>query len=48
VDAHAHTAHRENDRVEIDNLEGRVAAVLLTPYPPGIPLRAAAVAAGQG
>ena len=38
MDAHAHTAHRENDRVEIDNLEGRVAAVLLTPYPPGIPL----------
>ena len=38
VDAHAHTAHRENDRVEIDNLEGRVTAVLLTPYPPGIPL----------
>jgi ABC-type transport system substrate-binding protein len=31
-------AHREIDRVEIDNLEGRVAAVLLTPYPPGIPL----------
>jgi arginine/lysine/ornithine decarboxylase len=37
-DAYAHMAHREIDRVEIDNLEGRVAAVLLTPYPPGIPL----------
>ena len=26
------------DRVEIDQLEGRVTSVLLTPYPPGIPL----------
>jgi arginine decarboxylase len=24
--------------VEIDHLEGRVTSVLLTPYPPGIPL----------
>jgi arginine decarboxylase len=24
--------------VEIDRLEGRITAVLLTPYPPGIPL----------
>ena len=31
-------AHREIDRVEIDELEGRVTSVLLTPYPPGIPL----------
>ena len=31
-------AHREIDRVEIDELEGRVTGVLLTPYPPGIPL----------
>ncbi|MDR3410194.1 MAG: arginine/lysine/ornithine decarboxylase [Formivibrio sp.] len=31
-------AHREIDRVPIDELEGRVTAVLLTPYPPGIPL----------
>jgi arginine decarboxylase len=31
-------AHREIDRVEIDDLEGRVTSVLLTPYPPGIPL----------
>ncbi|TWU46256.1 Biodegradative arginine decarboxylase [Rubripirellula tenax] len=30
--------HREIDRVEIDDLLGRVTAVLLTPYPPGIPL----------
>ena len=28
----------EIDRVSIDELEGRVTAVLLTPYPPGIPL----------
>lgn len=31
-------AHREVERVEIDQLEGRVTGVLLTPYPPGIPL----------
>jgi arginine decarboxylase len=31
-------AHRNIDRVSIDELEGRVTAVLLTPYPPGIPL----------
>ena len=37
-DAFACMAHREIDRVEIDDLEGRVTAVLLTPYPPGIPL----------
>jgi arginine decarboxylase len=37
-DAFACMAHREIDRVEIDELEGRVAGVLLTPYPPGIPL----------
>jgi len=37
-DAFARMAHREIDRVEIDGLEGRVTAVLLTPYPPGIPL----------
>ena len=34
----ARLAHREIDRVEIDQLEGRVTSVLLTPYPPGIPL----------
>jgi len=37
-DAFACIAHREVDRVEIDQLEGRVTGVLLTPYPPGIPL----------
>ena len=37
-DAYACMAHREIDRVEIDDLEGRITAVLLTPYPPGIPL----------
>jgi len=31
-------AHAEIERVEIDQLEGRITAVLLTPYPPGIPL----------
>jgi arginine decarboxylase len=38
ADAFARMAHREIDRVEIDNLEGRITSVLLTPYPPGIPL----------
>src|SRR5436190_2133985 len=37
-DAFACMAHREIDRVGIDDLEGRVTSVLLTPYPPGIPL----------
>ncbi|MBI3478795.1 MAG: arginine/lysine/ornithine decarboxylase [Nitrosomonadales bacterium] len=37
-DAFARMAHDEIDRVEIDHLEGRITAVLLTPYPPGIPL----------
>jgi arginine decarboxylase len=37
-EAFACMAHREIDRVEIDRLEGRVTSVLLTPYPPGIPL----------
>jgi arginine decarboxylase len=31
-------AHREVDRVPIDELEGRVTTMLVTPYPPGIPL----------
>ncbi len=38
ADAFAKMAHREIDRVEINNLEGRITSVLLTPYPPGIPL----------
>lgn len=37
-EAYAMMAHDEIERVEIDALEGRVTAVLLTPYPPGIPL----------
>ena len=37
-DAFAKMAHDEIDRVEIDQLKGRITAVLLTPYPPGIPL----------
>ncbi len=37
-DAFARIAHREMDRVDIDQLEGRITSVLLTPYPPGIPL----------
>lgn len=38
TDAFAKMAHRQIDRVAIDELEGRITAVLLTPYPPGIPL----------
>jgi arginine decarboxylase len=38
TDAFAKMAHRQIDRVPIDELEGRITAVLLTPYPPGIPL----------
>ena len=37
-DAFARMAHREVERVAVDELEGRVTGVLLTPYPPGIPL----------
>ncbi len=37
-DAFATMAHREIDRVEIDDLEGRITCALVTPYPPGIPL----------
>jgi len=37
-EAYARMAHDEIERVEIDKLVGRVTAVLLTPYPPGIPL----------
>ncbi|HTN00422.1 MAG TPA: aminotransferase class I/II-fold pyridoxal phosphate-dependent enzyme, partial [Planctomycetaceae bacterium] len=37
-DAFDRVAHRDIDRVEIDHLDGRTTAVLLTPYPPGIPL----------
>lgn len=38
TDAFAKMAHRQIDRVPIEELEGRITAVLLTPYPPGIPL----------
>ena len=38
ADAFARMAHREIERVEIDRLEGRITAMLVTPYPPGIPL----------
>ncbi|MDR0736766.1 MAG: arginine/lysine/ornithine decarboxylase, partial [Zoogloeaceae bacterium] len=38
ADAFAKMAHREIERVAINDLENRVTAVLLTPYPPGIPL----------
>ena len=37
-EAYACMAHRDIDRVPIDELEGRITSVLLTPYPPGIPL----------
>jgi arginine decarboxylase len=38
ADAYAKMTHWEVERLPIDALEGRVSAVLLTPYPPGIPL----------
>ena len=38
ADAFSKMAHREIERVEIDRLEGRITAMLVTPYPPGIPL----------
>jgi arginine/lysine/ornithine decarboxylase len=37
-DAYAHIAQRKTERVEIDELEGRITVGLVTPYPPGIPL----------
>ena len=36
--AYAKMTHWEVERVPVDALEDRVSAVLLTPYPPGIPL----------
>lgn len=38
ADAYAKMAHRQIERVAIDDLEGRITSILLTPYPPGIPL----------
>jgi arginine decarboxylase len=37
-DAWSRLAHGQIDRIGIDQLEGRITSVLLTPYPPGIPL----------
>ena len=37
-EAWAKMAHKEVDRVPLDKLDGRVTAMLVTPYPPGIPL----------
>jgi arginine decarboxylase len=37
-EAFAKMAHRDIERVSIDDLEGRITAMLVTPYPPGIPL----------
>jgi len=37
-DAFAHIARRTTERVEIDDLVGRITTALVTPYPPGIPL----------
>ncbi|MEB2319971.1 MAG: arginine/lysine/ornithine decarboxylase [Pseudomonadota bacterium] len=37
-DAFECLAHRRVDRVPIDELEGRITTMLVTPYPPGIPL----------
>ena len=38
ADAFARVAHGEIERLPIADLEGRVTAMLVTPYPPGIPL----------
>ncbi len=38
ADAWARMSHRKVERVPIDELEGRITAMLVTPYPPGIPL----------
>ncbi len=37
-EAYARIAHRDTERVPIEELEGRITTALLTPYPPGIPL----------
>jgi arginine decarboxylase len=37
-DAFECLAHRKVDRVPVDELEGRITTMLVTPYPPGIPL----------
>jgi len=38
AEAFTRMAHREIERVTLADLEGRVTAMLVTPYPPGIPL----------
>ena len=38
TEAYAKLVHGEVNRLPIEKLEGRISAVLLTPYPPGIPL----------
>jgi len=38
IDAYTALVHGKVERVPIDELEGRITAILLTPYPPGIPL----------
>ena len=38
AEAWAKMAHKQVDRVPLDQLEGRITAMLVTPYPPGIPL----------
>lgn len=37
-EAYTQMVHQQIQRVPIDELEGKITAVLLTPYPPGIPL----------
>jgi arginine/lysine/ornithine decarboxylase len=37
-DAYAQIAHRNTQRVPVDDLLGRITTSLVTPYPPGIPL----------
>ncbi len=37
-EAFARIAHRDTERVPIEELEGRITSAMLTPYPPGIPL----------
>jgi arginine/lysine/ornithine decarboxylase len=37
-EAFARIAHRDTERVPIDELENRITSAMLTPYPPGIPL----------
>jgi len=37
-EAFARIAHRDTERVPIEELENRITSAMLTPYPPGIPL----------